>query len=263
MADLKIFEKSGFGSVRVVMKDGDPWFVAKDVCENLGTETRDIPDILEADEQCPLMDIIHTLKDSSGLRKDSRVISEPGLYSLILRSRKPEAKAFKRWITHEVIPSIRHHGVYLTPAKLEEALLNPDTLIRLATDLKAEREKRAALEQQARTDAPKVLFADSVSASSSSILVGQLAVLLRQNGVNIGQNRLFQWMRENGFLIQSGSRKNSPTQKSMELGLFETKERAINNPDGSIRITMTTKVTGKGQVYFVNRFLRPDDEIAA
>lgn len=245
------------------MKDGDPWFVAKDVCENLGTETRDIPDILEADEQFPLMDIIHTLKDSSGLRKDSRVISEPGLYSLILRSRKPEAKAFKRWITHEVIPSIRHHGGYPTPAKLEEALLNPDTLIRLATDLKAEREKRAALEQQARTDAPKVLFANSVSASSSPILVGQLAVLLRQNGVNIGQNRLFQWMRENGFLIQSGSRKNSPTQKSMELGLFETKERAINNPDGSIRITMTTKVTGKGQVYFVNRFLRPDDEIAA
>ena len=170
---------------------------------------------------------------------------------------------FKRWITHEVIPSIRRHGGYLTPAKLEEALLNPDTLIRLATDLKAEREKRAALEQQVRTDAPKVLFADSVSASSSSILVGQLAVLLRQNGVNIGQNRLFQWMRENGFLIQSGSRKNSPTQRSMELGLFETKERTINNPDGSIRITMTTKVTGKGQVYFVNRFLRPDDNIAA
>lgn len=191
------------------------------------------------------------------------VISEPGLYSLILRSRKPEAKVFKRWITHEVIPSIRRHGGYLTPAKLEEALLNPDTLIRLATDLKAEREKRAALEQQVRTDAPKVLFADSVSASSSSILVGQLAVLLRQNGVNIGQNRLFQWMRENGFLIQSGSRKNSPTQRSMELGLFETKERTINNPDGSIRITMTTKVTGKGQVYFVNRFLRPDDNIAA
>lgn len=258
MADLKTFEKAEFGSVRVVIRESEPWFVAKDVCDCLELgNSRDAVSGLDDDEKG--VAIIDTL----GGPQEMTVISEPGLYSLILRSRKPEAKVFKRWITHEVIPSIRRHGGYLTPAKLEEALLNPDTLIRLATDLKAEREKRAALEQQVRTDAPKVLFADSVSASSSSILVGQLAVLLRQNGVNIGQNRLFQWMRENGFLIQSGSRKNSPTQRSMELGLFETKERTINNPDGSIRITMTTKVTGKGQVYFVNRFLRPDDNIAA
>ena len=257
MADLKIFEKSEFGFIRIVMRNNEPWFVAKDVCDCLELDLASGARGLDEDEKR-----LHIVQTPGGPQEMS-IISEPGLYSLILRSRKPEAKAFKRWITHEVIPSIRHHGGYLTPAKLEEALLNPDTLIRLATDLKAEREKRAALEQQARTDAPKVLFADSVSASSSSILVGQLAVLLRQNGVNIGQNRLFQWMRENGFLIQSGSRKNSPTQRSMELGLFETKERAINNPDGSIRITMTTKVTGKGQVYFVNRFLRPDDEIAA
>lgn len=257
MADLKIFEKSEFGFIRIVMRNNEPWFVAKDVCDCLELDLASGARGLDEDEKG-----LHIVQTPGGPQEMS-IISEPGLYSLILRSRKPEAKAFKRWITHEVIPSIRHHGGYLTPAKLEEALLNPDTLIRLATDLKAEREKRAALEQQARTDAPKVLFADSVSASSSSILVGQLAVLLRQNGVNIGQNRLFQWMRENGFLIQSGGRKNSPTQRSMELGLFETKERAINNPDGSIRITMTTKVTGKGQVYFVNRFLRPDDDIAA
>lgn len=256
MTDLKIFEKAGVGSVRVVMREGDPWFVARDVCDILGTEAEDISRILDADEYAPLMDTIRTLNDSRGLRKDSRIVSEAGLYSLVLRSRKPEAKAFKRWITHEVIPAIRKFGGYLTPDKVEEVLLNPDTVIRLATALKEEQARRAALEAKTEADRPKVLFAESVSASTSSILIGQLANLISQNGVKIGQNRLFQWMRGNDFLIANGSRRNSPTQRAMEMGLFEVKERTINNPDGSIRITLTTKVTGKGQIYFVNRFLK-------
>lgn len=184
------------------------------------------------------------------------VVNEPGLYSLVLRSRKPEAKAFKRWITHEVIPAIRKHGGYLTPQKVEEVLLNPDTIIRLATDLKAERERRLALEAENVKNAPKVLFADSVAASHTDILIGDLAKLLRQNGIEIGQKRLFEWLRENGYLIkQRGLSWNMPTQKAMELGLFRVKETTINKPDGSVQISKTTKVTGKGQIYFVEKFL--------
>ena len=181
------------------------------------------------------------------------LINESGLYSLVLSSKLPTAKKFKRWVTSEVLPSIRKHGAYMTPEKLEEALLDPDTLIRLATDLKQEREKRIEAQAKIETDKPKVLFADAVCASQSSILVGDLAKLLKQNGVNMGQNRLFAYLRDNGYLMKQGSSKNMPTQKSMELGLFEVKESSITNPDGSIRITKTTKVTGKGQVYFVNQ----------
>lgn len=181
------------------------------------------------------------------------LINESGLYSLVLSSKLPTAKKFKRWVTSEVLPSIRKHGAYMTPEKLEEALLDPDTLIRLATDLKQEREQRIAAQAKIETDKPKVLFADAVCASQSSILVGDLAKLLKQNGVDMGQNRLFAYLRDNGYLMKRGSSRNMPTQKSMELGLFEVKESSITNPDGSIRITKTTKVTGKGQVYFVNQ----------
>ena len=182
-------------------------------------------------------------------------------------SRKPEAKAFKRWITHEVIPAIRKHGGYLTPEKVEEALLNPDVMIRLLTNLKEEREaraiaekERAALSEKVEADAPLVLFAHSVSASERTCLVGELAKLLRQNGVQVGQNRLFEWLRRDGFLHKSGAQKNMPTQKAMELQLFEVHERSIVNSDGSIRLTRTPKVTGKGQVYFINFYISYNKE---
>ena len=242
MNDLQVFTNESFGSVRTVMMDGEPWFVAKDVCECL--------EIINTTDAMKRLDDDEKARFNLGLPGgDTNTVNEYGLYSLALGSRKPEAKAFKRWITHEVIPSIRKHGGYLTPSKIEEVLSNPDTIIKLATDLK---EARAKMEEMK----PKALFADAVSTAETSILVGELAKLIKQNGVDMGEKRLFKWMRGNGYLIsRNGADKNMPTQKSMELGLFEIKERAMNNPDGSVMITKTTKVTGKGQVYFVNKFI--------
>ena len=239
--------------VRVVMKDGEPWFVAKDVCEvlELGNPRQALATHVEEDEKGVQK------MDTPGGEQEMSVINESGLYALVMRSNKPEAKRFRKWVTSDVLPTIRKHGAYMTPAKLEEVLLHPDTLIKLAQNLKDEQEKRAALEAQAEADRPKVLFADSVTASKTSILVGDLAKLLRQNGVQIGQNRLFQWLRENGYLIRrKGDSFNMPTQSAMENGLFEVLERTHSNPDGSIRITKTPKITGRGQMFFINVFLK-------
>lgn len=191
-----------------------------------------------------------------GLSGETNFISEPGLYKLIGASRKPAAKRFNRWVTHEVLPSIRKHGAYMTPETIEKAIYNPDFIINLATQLKDEQAKTAALTADNETMKPKALFADAVATSHTSILIGDLAKLIRQNGVDIGQNRLFAWMREHGYLIGSGDRRNMPTQRSMDLGLFDIKERTFQNPDGSVRITKTTKVTGKGQQYFITKFLQ-------
>ena len=170
------------------------------------------------------------------------------VYRLGFKASNETVQAFQLKLSDVILPSIRKHGGYLTPAKVEEVLLNPDTIIKLATDLK---EARAKVEEMK----PKALFADAVSTSDTSILVGELAKLIKQNGVDMGEKRLFEWMRGNGYLIgRRGTDWNMPTQKSMELGVLEIKERTINNPDGSVRITRTTKVTGKGQVYFVNKF---------
>ncbi|MEE6659039.1 phage antirepressor KilAC domain-containing protein [Limosilactobacillus pontis] len=183
------------------------------------------------------------------------LINESGLYSLILSSKLPTAREFKHWVTSEVLPTIRKHGAYMTPEKIKETLLNPDTIIKLATQLKQEQEQRKQLQTENDRMKPKALFADAVSTSNTSILIGQLAKILKQNGVDTGQNRLFAWMRANGYLGKRGDSYNKPTQKSMELGLMEVKERTVNNPDGSIRVTITTKVTGKGQQYFINKLL--------
>lgn len=257
MNKLKVFENSQYGQVRAIMKDGEPWFVAADVCKALEiTNAGNAIARLDDDEKG-----IRSM-DTHGGKQEMVIINEPGLYALVLGSRKPEAKAFKRWITHEVIPAIRKHGGYLTPDKMEEALLNPDVLIRLATDLKRERAariaaeaERAVLEGEAKANAPKVLFADSVTASKQSILVGEMAKLLRQNGVDVGQNRMFEWLWRDGYLHRSGAQRNMPTQRAMDMGLFEVQERTINNPDGSVRLTRTPKITGKGQVYFLNKYI--------
>ncbi len=239
-------------TIRTVTLGEEVWFVAKDVCEVLEIKnSRDALSRLDNDEKGVV------LTDTLGGKQELTSINEPGLYSLILGSRKPEAKAFKRWVTHEVLPDIRKHGGYLTPEKLEEALLNPDTLIRLATDLKAERKKRIEAEKTIEQNQPKVVFADAVSTSKTSILIGDLAKLLKQNGYDTGQKRLFSELRDKGFLIKrKGSDYNSPTQKAMELGLFEVKETAITHSDGHVRISKTTKVTGKGQLYFINKLLQ-------
>ncbi|OYS68275.1 phage repressor protein/antirepressor Ant, partial [Limosilactobacillus reuteri] len=149
----------------------------------------------------------------------------------------------------------RKHGAYMTPQTIEKALLNPDTIINLATQLKKEQEQRKQLQAENEQMKPKALFADAVATSNSSILIGQLAKILRQNGIQIGQNRLFAWMREHGYLGTRGSNRNVPTQRSMELGLFKTKETVINHSDGHTTVNITTKVTGKGQQYFINKFL--------
>lgn len=186
-------------------------------------------------------------------------IAEPIFYLFSMKAENETAKAFQHTIAYDVLPAIRKHGAYMTPATIEKILDDPDTIIRLATSLKNEREKRRALEARAEADRPKVLFADSVTASKSSILVGEMAKLLKQNGVHTGQNRLFETLREKGFLIRrQGTDYNMPTQKSMELGLFEIKETVINHSDGHTSVSKTPKITGKGQQYFVNMFLGRD-----
>ena len=224
--------------VRVITRDGAPWWVAADVARALGLpRATDMTKYIDADER-------------------GVIISESGLYSAILRSRKPEAKEFKRWVTHEVLPAIRSHGGYLTPEATAQALSDPDFIIRLATQLKEERAQRLALETRVEEAAPKVIFADAVSASTTSILVGDLAKILKGNCIDIGANRLFAWLRGHGYLTsRRGADWNSPTQKAMEMGLFEIKETVITHADGHITVNKTPKVTGKGQQYFISRFL--------
>lgn len=183
-------------------------------------------------------------------------IPENIFYRLAMKAKNETAEKFQAKVADEIIPSIRKHGGYLTPQKIEEVLLNPDTIIRLATDLKAEQEKVKALEVKVEMDKPLVAFANSVSVSETSILVGELAKLLKQNGVDMGQNRLFDWMRKNGYLIsRKGTDYNMPTQRSMDMKLFEIKETTISHADGHTSINKTPKVTGKGQIYFINHFL--------
>lgn len=251
--DIQIFKNEQFGQIRVVERDGEPWFVAVDICGALDiANSRDALTRIDEDEKGV------ALTDTLGGAQEVAVVNEPGLYSLVLGSRKSEARAFKRWITHDVIPAIRKTGMYATPATVEAMLANPDTMIQVLQAFKDEREQRLALETKVVADAPKVAFADAVETSTDSCLVGQLAKIIRQNGYEIGANRLFEYLRKDGYLCRAGSNRNMPTQRSMEAGWFEVKESVLENPDGSIRVVRTPKVTGKGQIYFVNKFLRPE-----
>lgn len=251
--DIQIFKNEQFGQIRVVERDGEPWFVAVDICGALDiANSRDALTRIDEDEKGVV------LTDTLGGAQEVAVVNEPGLYSLVLGSRKSEARAFKRWITHDVIPAIRKTGMYATPATVEAMLANPDTMIQVLQAFKDEREQRLALETRVVADAPKVAFADAVETSTDSCLVGQLAKIIRQNGYEIGANRLFEYLRKEGYLCRAGSNRNMPTQRSMEAGWFEVKESVLENPDGSIRVVRTPKVTGKGQIYFVNKFLHPE-----
>ena len=253
MNNLEIFENPEFGSVRTIVISNEPWFVGKDVANILEYQngSRDINRHVDSEDRQKAM-VFDGNQD-----KETILINESGLYSLILSSKLPTAKRFKRWVTSEVLPAIRKHGAYLTEQKVEEILTNPDTIIKLATQLKQEREARKQAEQLIEAQKPKVIFAEAVSASKTSILVGELAKILRGNGIPIGQRRFFQWLRENGYLIKrKGTDYNMPTQRSMELGRFEIKEGSYVNGDGVNVITKTPKITGKGQNYFVNKFLK-------
>jgi anti-repressor protein len=241
--EIQQFDFKGAALRTLTDENGEPWFVLKDCMSilDLGNPTETVK--MFDDDEFSTTEVI----DSIGRRQQAYIISEPGLYRLVMRSRKPEAKEFQRWVTHEVLPSIRKHGAYMTQQTLDKALTSPDFLIQLATKLKEEQEKVKELE-------PKARFADAVAASDGTCLVGELAKMLRQNGLDIGQNRLFAQLREDGYLGKTGSNRNVPTQKAMDLGLFRIKETAITHSDGHVTINRTAKVTGKGQTYFVNHY---------
>lgn len=254
MNELKVFENAEFGQIRGVEIDGESWLVGKDVAERLGYSNASKAVMVHVDDEDKKFEMLPVSDSQIGNLVKTALINESGFYSLVLGSKLPNAKKFKRWVTSEVLPAIRKHGGYLTAEKVEEALLNPDVLIRLATELKDEREARRALESKVAEDAPKVLFAQAVEQAENSILVGDLAKLIKQNGTDIGQKRLFERLRAEGYLGTRGENYNMPTQRAMEMQLFHISERTINNPDGSVRLTRTVKVTGKGQVYFINRY---------
>ena len=253
MNEIKIFEKEEFGKIRTVKIDRKAYFVASDVAKALGyANVRDA--ILRHCRWVVKHDVPHPQSKSKTL--EVNVIPQGDVVRLASHSELPGAEKFESWIYDEVIPSVLDHGAYMTEDTLEKALASPDFLIQLATKLKEEKALNKTLQEDNDRMKPKEIFADAVSASHTSILIGDLAKLLKQNGYETGQKRLFAWLRDNDYLIKGGSSKNMPTQRSMDMGLFDVKETTITNPDGSVRVTKTTKVTGKGQQYFINRFLK-------
>ena len=251
MNELEIFKNEEFGEIRTITINNEPWFVSKDVAFVLGySNPRDA-----ISKHVDVEDKGVAKCDTLGGSQDLTVINESGLYSLILSSKLPTAKKFKHWVTSEVLPTIRKHGAYMTDEKAFDVLHNAGGLADL---LQQAAEQLKQKDVQIERMKPKALFADAVASSKNSILIGELAKIIKAKGYDIGQNKLFTWMRENGYLMKTGEAYNQPTQKSMELGLMEIKKSTINNPDGSIRTTTTTKITGKGQVYFVNKFCKSE-----
>lgn len=244
MNGLQIFNNEEFGVVRTVTIDNEPWFVASDICKALEISNVSVAiSRLDEDERS---------KFNLGRQGEGNIVSEYGLYSLVLASRKPEAKKFKRWVTHEILPSIRKYGVYA----VDELLDNPDMAIKAFTALKEEWEKNRLLRSDNERMKPHAVLGQAITTANTSILVGDLAKILRQNGIEVGGKRLFEWLRENGYLIKrKGTDWNLPTQRSMEMGLFEIKESVHIDGNGCNRITRTPKITGKGQEYFINKFL--------
>lgn len=258
MNDLQIFKNNEFGEVRTKMISNEPYFMLSDVCRVLEIKnSRDAKSRLN-EYGVGTTDII----DSLGRIQKADFINESNLYKLVFQSRKPQAEKFSDWVTSEVLPTIRKHGAYMSSEVIEKTLSDPDYLIRLATNLKEEKAKRALAEAQIEKDKPKVLFADTVSASNQSCLIGELAKLISQEAIRrgeinkkIGQNNLFAWMRSSGYLCKSGERKNQPLQQYVEQGLFELKKGTYVDANGVNVLTTTTKVTGKGIIYFINKFL--------
>lgn len=241
------FNSDQFGQLRAIQDEsGEPWFVAKDVCDALGIATNH----LREDERGLDEDEVLSLPNWEGKGSAPLIVSEPGFYKLVLKSRKPEAKAFQRWVTHEVLPSIRKKGGYIAAAPDETPEQIMARAVLLAQDTIAR--QKAQIEELK----PKALFADAVAASDGTCLVGELAKMMRQNGVQIGQNKLFEKLRQDGYLGKTGSNYNVPTQRAMEMGLFRIKETSITHSDGHITVQRTAKVTGKGQQYFINRFIK-------
>lgn len=243
MNDIQKFTNDEFGTIRVVDNNGEPWFVAKDVCDALGIN-KTAASRLDDDEKGL------RLAQTPGGDQAILCVSEPGFYKLVLKSRKPEAKAFQRWVTHEVLPSIRKQGGYMTARADETPEQIMARALMLAKDT-MDRQQREIAELR-----PKALFADAVAASDGTCLIGELAKMMRQNGVQVGQNRLFEWLRRDGFLGKTGSNYNVPTQMAMERGLFRIKETAVTHSDGHVTVNRTCKATGRGQRYFIDRYCK-------
>lgn len=254
MTKIKTYTSTEFGTIRTMTDEkGEPWFVGKDAASILGYErpTKAIQDHVDIDDRDAV-----PIQDSIGRMQNTPIINESGLYSLILSSKLPGAKEFKRWVTAEVLPSIRKNGAYINGQEnMSAEQLIAKALVAAQKIIDDKERQIKQKDDHIRELEPKARFADAVNASDTSILIGELAKILRQNGYQIGQNRLFEELRQQGYLCSRGSMRNIPTQKSMDLGLFEIKERTIDNPDGSVRTVKTTKVTGKGQQYFINKFL--------
>lgn len=253
MNELKIFENPAFGKVRVVEQGGEPWFIGKDVAEILGYSNTPKAIRDHVDDEDKLAERIVL----SGQNREVAIINESGLYSLILSSKMPNAKKFKHWVTAEVLPAIRKTGGYIAGSeKMSDAELMAKAVLVAQATIKERDARIKELESDTQRMKPKEIFADAVSASEQTILIGDLAKLIKQNGHDMGQKRMFEWLRNNGYLIKrQGADYNSPTQRAMELGLFRIKETAVTHSDGHVTVSKTVKVTGKGQAYFVNKLL--------
>lgn len=257
MEEMRIFKNEEFGTIRTVEINGEIWFVGKDVASILGySNARDAiaNHVYEDDKGVGKLDTL-------GGKQNMTVINESGLYALIFGSKLESAKRFKHWVTSEVLPSIREHGTYMTQEFIQKTLDNPDYLIAIATKIKEEREARKKLEAKLKEERPHAILGRAITTAKTSILIGDLAKILNQNGVDVGAKRLFEWMRNNGYLIKrKGTDWNMPTQRSMDLELFEVKETVHIDGNGTNKIVRTTKVTGKGQEYFVNKLLARKEE---
>lgn len=257
MNDITIFHSREFGDMRTLLKNGEPWFIGKDVAAALGYSKPENAISAHVESE----DKTSTLIQGSGSNYKSKtiIINESGLYSLILSSKLPGAKRFKHWVTSEVLPAIRKTGGYIP---VDSGMSDMEVLARAVLISKKTidvlKEENRKLETANEAMKPKALFADAYAATKDGILVGAMAKMLRQNGIEIGQNRLFRILRERGYLMKGGADKNMPTQRSMESGWFRIKARTITTPDGSNRSTRTVLVTGKGQQYFVNLFLKEE-----
>ena len=250
MNEIHIFSNPQFGEIRTAIgENGEPMFCLPDLCRVLELTPSKVAQRLSEDVLSK-----YPLETAGGIQQ-TNFVNEDGLYDAILDSRKSEARKFRKWVTSEVLPTIRKHGVYATSQTIDNLLADPDNAIKVFQTLKEERRLRQIAEAKIEADAPKVLFADAVVGSKSTCLIGELAKIISQNGYPIGQNRLFQWLRDNGYLGKHGERYNIPNQQYVEMGLFELKKGVRSGNDGVMKVTMTTKVTGKGQQYFINKFL--------
>lgn len=255
--EIQRFDFKGAALRALTDENGEPWFVAKDVCDVLGIEnSRKATAELDSDEKNTV-----TISDGIAGNPNKTIISEPGLYRLVMKSRKPEAKEFQRWVTHEVLPQIRKTGGYIPTSDADDdmTILAKAVMIGQRT-MEAQKQKIAAQDAHIRELEPKARFADAVAASDGTCLIGELAKMLRQNGLDIGQNRLFEIFRQDGYLGRTGSNRNVPTQKAMDLGLFRIKETAVTHSDGHVTVNRTAKVTSKGQTYFISRYC-PHDKL--